>query len=79
MGELTFSILTRHADQAVQVSDDAIRQAQELLWDRFRLVAEPGGCASLAALTSGVYAPGPGETVAVVVSGANTTAVTFGR
>jgi threonine dehydratase len=63
----------------VQVSDDAIRQAQELLWDRFRLVAEPGGCAALAALTSGGYAPGPGETVAVVVSGANTTAVTFGR
>jgi threonine dehydratase len=41
--------------------------------------AEPGGCAALAALTSGGYAPGPGETVAVVLSGANTTAVTFGR
>ena len=44
IGELTFAILTRHAAQAVQVSDNAIRQAQEL-WDRLRLVAEPGGCA----------------------------------
>jgi threonine dehydratase len=79
VGELTFSILTRHAAQAVLVSDDAIRQAQELLWDRLRLVAEPGGCAALAALTSGGYTPAPGETVAVVVSGANTTAVGFGR
>jgi threonine dehydratase len=79
VGELTFSILTRHAAQAVQVSDDAIRQAQELLWDRFRLVAEPGGCAALAALTSGGYSPAPGETAAVVISGANTTAVGFGR
>jgi len=79
VGELNFSILTRHAAQAVQVSDDAIRQAQELLWDRFRLVAEPGGCAALAALTSGRYSPAPGETAAVVISGANTTAVGFGR
>src|SRR5215475_5305542 len=79
VGELTFSVLTRHAAKAVLVSDDMIRQAQELLWDRLRLVAEPGGCAALAALTSGRYAPEPGETVAVVISGANTTAVTFSQ
>jgi threonine dehydratase len=40
-------------------------------------VAEPGGCAALAALTAGGYAPAPGERVAVVISGANTTAVSF--
>jgi len=79
VGELPFSILTSHGAQAVLVSEDAIRQAQELLWDRLRLVAEPGGCAALAALTSGRYQAAPGETVAVVVSGANTTAVGFGR
>jgi threonine dehydratase len=77
IGELTFAILTRHKAQAVEVSDDAIRQAQELLWDRLRLVAEPGGCAALAALTTGGYSPEPGERVAVVISGANTTAVSF--
>jgi threonine dehydratase len=42
-------------------------------------VAEPGGCAALAALTSGGYQPEPGETVAVVISGANSTAVSFGQ
>jgi len=77
VGELPFSILTGHAAQAVLVSEDAIRQAQELLWDRFRLVAEPGGCAALAALASGAYQPAPGETVAVVISGANTTVTGF--
>ncbi len=77
VGELPFAILTRHAAQAVLVSEDAIREAQELLWDRFRLVAEPGGCAALAALASGGYQPAPAETVAVVISGANTTAVGF--
>jgi threonine dehydratase len=78
VGELTFSILTRHAATAVQVRDDAIRHTQELLRDRLRLVAKPGGCTALAALASGGYPAEPGETVAVVISGANTTAVGFG-
>jgi len=43
------------------------------------VVAEPGGCAALAALVSGRCQPAPGETVAVVISGANTTAVDFER
>jgi threonine dehydratase len=77
IGELNFAILTRYRAQAVQVSDDAIGQAQQLLWDRLRLVAEPGGCAALAALTTGGYTPAPGERIAVVISGANTTAVSF--
>jgi threonine dehydratase len=64
-------------DSVRLVSDDAIRQAQQLLWERLRIVAEPGACAPLAALISGAYQPASGEHVAVVVSGANTTAVDF--
>ena len=79
IGELTFAILSRYADQVVLVDDDAIRRAQHLLWERMRLVAEPGGCAALAALVSGRYQPAPGETLAVVISGASTTAVDFSR
>lgn len=77
MGELTFPVLQRHAVQAVLVTDEAIRDTQELLWQRLRIVAEPGGCAALAALVSGRYVPMPGERVAIVISGANTTAVDF--
>jgi threonine dehydratase len=73
VGELTFSVVSRHVDSIVLVSDDAIRSAQLLLWERLRVVAEPGGCAALAALISGRYAAGPEEHVAVVLSGANTT------
>jgi threonine dehydratase len=79
VGELTFPIIARHVAESVLVSDDSILDAQEMLWDRLRVVAEPGGCAALAALTSGRYRPTAGETVAVVISGANTTAVSFGR
>lgn len=60
------------ADDTVVVADDDVREAQHRLWESCRLVAEPGGAAALAALTSGAYRPAPGERVAVVVCGANT-------
>ena len=56
---------------------EAIRQAQALLWDRLRVVAEPGGATALAALLSGRYRPAPDERVGVLLCGANTDAVRF--
>src|SRR6516165_3612733 len=79
VGELTFAVLAQNAAQVLLVDDNAIIRTQELLWDTLRVVAEPGGCAALAALVSGRCQPAPGETVAVVISGANTTAVDFER
>lgn len=57
---------------SVLVSDGAIRAAQRALWDRARLVAEPGGAAALAALISGAWVPPAGARVGVLVCGANT-------
>jgi threonine dehydratase len=79
VGELMFPIAQRHVERVVLVADDAIRQAQESLWRVLRLVAEPGGAATLAALLSGAYRPEPGERVGVLVCGGNTVAVDFGR
>jgi threonine dehydratase len=79
VGELTFEVTAARVHAVVLVSDEAILQAQRLLWETLRVVGEPGGCAALAALLSGGYVPGPGENVAVVVSGANTGAVDFGQ
>jgi threonine dehydratase len=79
VGELTFAIAARRVHAVVLVSDDAILAAQQLLWERLRVVAEPGGCAALAAVLSGRYRPAPDEPVAVIVSGANTAAVDFSR
>jgi threonine dehydratase len=78
VGELTFAVVSRQVDSVVLVTDDDILAAQQALWDRLRVVAEPGGVAALAALLAGRYSPEPGEQVAVIVSGANTTAVDFG-
>jgi threonine dehydratase len=75
IGQLTFPIAQRLVDRTVLVSDDAIRDAQRQLWKTLRIVAEPGGAAALAALTSGGYVPDPGERISVLICGGNTTAV----
>ena len=77
VGELMFPIAQAFVDRTVLVDDDAIRRAQKALWSTLRVMAEPGGSAALAALVSGAYRPSPGERVAVVVSGGNTSAFDF--
>lgn len=79
IGERVFPIVQRHVDRVVLVADEAIRAAQEVLWQTIRIVAEPGGAAAFAALLSGRYRPAPGERVGIVVSGGNTVAVDFSR
>jgi threonine dehydratase len=79
VGTLMFPIAQKYVAEAVLVSDDAIRAAQRRLWDMLRIAAEPGGAAATAALLSGRYRPAKGERVAVLLCGANTTAVDFDR
>jgi threonine dehydratase len=79
VGELMFPIARAYVERVVLVTDDAIRRAQETMWEALRIVAEPGGCAALAALQSGAYPAEAGERVGIVVSGGNTTAVDFSR
>ena len=80
IGDLPFPIVQAHVEpEVVLVTDDEIRQAQVALWTVLRIVAEPGGAAAFAALLSRRYRPAPGERVAVLVCGGNTTAVDFSR
>jgi threonine dehydratase len=79
VGELVFPIVQRHVTKTVLVSDDAIRDAQRQLWKMLRVVAEPGGAAALAALTSHQYVASPDERVGVLICGGNTAAVDFDR
>jgi threonine dehydratase len=80
IGERAFPILRRFAaPEVVLVTDAEIRAAQQALWSHLRIVTEPGGAAAFAALLSDAYRPQRGERVAVLVCGANTTAVKFER
>jgi threonine dehydratase len=77
VGTIMFPIAQAFVERSLLISDDDIRAAQLALWDKARIVTEPGGAAAFGALLSGKYVPAADERVAVLVCGANTTAVRF--
>lgn len=77
-GELTFPILQKVGARAVSVTDDEALAAMAFAFREMKLVAEPSGATTLAAiLTDKVDVRG--KTVAVVMSGGNVDAETFNR
>lgn len=60
-----------HVTDSVLVDDEAIVAARQWLWQEARLATEPGTAAAVAALRTGAYKPERGETVVVVICGAN--------
>ena len=72
VGTLMFPIAQQHVDRVLLVEDDDIVRAQEVLWDVFRLLVEPGGATAFAAILSRRYTPARDEHVVVVLCGANT-------
>lgn len=70
--ETALALAQRDGVRSVLVTDEAIVAARRHLWDERRLVVEHGAAAALAALESRAYVPEPGETVVVVLCGANT-------
>ncbi|MER9173258.1 threonine/serine dehydratase [Mesorhizobium sp. M0955] len=77
VGEMMFPIAEAFVERSILVGDDDIVAAQAALWDRVRIISEPGGAAAFAALLSGRYAPARGEHVAVLVCGANANPAKF--
>jgi threonine dehydratase len=71
-GEIAFEVAVRTGVESLLVTDDDIAGARRALWNDYRLVVEHGTAAAFAALRAGVYRPGPGERVAVMLCGANT-------
>src|SRR6185312_3554545 len=50
IGHLTFAHHQQYIDDVVTVDDDALRRAMRLLLDRMKLVVEPSGAITVAAL-----------------------------
>ncbi|KOG65073.1 pyridoxal-5'-phosphate-dependent protein [Streptomyces griseoflavus] len=69
-GELTFAVNRRLLDSVVLVSDDEIKAAMRLAFERLKIVTEPSGASALAALLAGAVEPLP-RRVGVVISGGN--------
>jgi threonine dehydratase len=68
IGVIPFAHHQAYLDEVVTVDDDAIRVAMRYLLDRTKLVAEPSGAITVAALMTGAVKP-QGETVAVLSGG----------
>ncbi len=71
VGGVMFPIAQAHVAAAVLVPNSAIAQARRVIWDRLRLIVEPGGATALAALLCGAFTPPEGARVGVLLCGAN--------
>lgn len=69
-GRHTFAIGRALMKGGVAVSDDEVRDAMRFAFEELKLVVEPGGAASLAAILTGKV-PAKGRNVAALVSGGN--------
>ena len=70
-GQLTFAIGKRLFAGGLRVSDEDVRGAMRLAFDRLRIVSEPGGAAALAAAVSRLPEALKGKRVGVLVTGGN--------
>jgi threonine dehydratase len=68
IGHLTFAHHQQYLDDVVLVDDEALHRAMRLLLDRMKLVVEPSGAITVAALMEGKFKP-RGRTVAVLSGG----------
>lgn len=75
-GALTFSIMQRENVNGLVVSDQEVRQAVAFAWRHLKLVVEPGGAVTLAAILSGKI-DCRGKVVAATLSGGNVDADVF--
>jgi threonine dehydratase len=69
-GELTFPLAQRNLAGGLSVTDEEARVAVRYAFEELKLVVEPGGAVSLAAILAGKL-PIAGKTVAAVLSGGN--------
>lgn len=69
-GSLTFPIMREHVREIVTVSDDELKEAMRFAFERMKLVMEPSGAASLAAVLTGKI-PVSGKRTGIVISGGN--------
>jgi threonine dehydratase len=71
IGAIAWRVTQRHGVQTELLTDAAIRAAQRFLWTEFKLAVEPAAALPLAALQSDVIRPREGETLCLIVCGAN--------
>jgi len=70
LGDLTFALITRYADEIVTVTEEAIVSAMRLAWETLKIVIEPSSAVPLAAVLE-KRVPIAGKSVGIILSGGN--------
>jgi len=69
-GEMTFAINREYLSGGLSVSDDEVREAMRFAYNNLKLIIEPGGAVTLAAVLSGKI-DAKDKTTGIIVSGGN--------
>lgn len=69
---LNFELVSKHVDELVLVSDQAMTEAARWLWFELGIAAELSGAAAIAALQTRAVSIAPGETICAIICGAGT-------
>jgi threonine dehydratase len=69
LGERPFAEIMRLVDDIVTVREESIVQAMRLIWEVLKIIVEPSGAVSYAAVTQGCISAG--EHIGIILSGGN--------
>ena len=78
VGDITFPIIRRDVEDVLTATDAQLVEAMRFYAERMKMIVEPTGCLSLAAVCHGGL-PIQGKRVGVIVSGGNVDLVRFGQ
>ena len=78
LGRRTFPIIRSLVSDVVAVSDEMLVETMRFFLERLKMVAEPTGCLSAAAVLHGLV-PAAGKRVGVIVSGGNVDSTVLAR
>lgn len=70
LGTLTYPIIQKYVNQIVTVSEDGIRYAMRLIWERMKIIVEPSSAVPLAAILEKKLEVGKRKT-GIILSGGN--------
>jgi threonine dehydratase len=71
VGRLPWAVISRHLESIITVSEDEVKTAMKLLWERNKTVVEPSSSVALAAVMSKACPLPPGSKVGLILSGGN--------
>lgn len=70
LGTNTFEIIKRHIYKIITVSDDSIKQAMKLIWERMKIIVEPSSATALAILLENKIEL-KNQRIGIILSGGN--------